>query len=179
MCSPLWWCFQFWIITGSCVGPLLSCWWQCCLWRLTAVWVGQSRPAENSCRVFPGPWLCVCCDLWHIVRSTCSRCTPSWFCLVCDGQKVPLIYKKGLHTMKSLIFKYMLQGFLVHFPELCSYRHDPILEHFHHPLKIPVATCSHSPVPPPAPGNRGSTSCLYWFAFYGHVVWFHSSEMSR
>ena len=58
--------------------------------------------------------------------------------------------------------------FLSPFTRLCNVCHYLISEHFCHPKRNPYTVSSHSPLPPPAPGNHWPTFHLYGFAYSGH-----------
>ena len=48
------------------------------------------------------------------------------------------------------------------FTELCNRHHNSILEHFHHPRKVPPAHLQSHPVPTPGPGQL----LIYFLSVY-------------
>lgn len=97
-----------------------------------------------------------------------------WAYLKQQQQQTKLIYY--LHTIKSVVkgINPMASGT---WTELYNHPHNPILEHFQHPHLQSLSTIPTHPRQHQA--NTNLTSCLSWFAFFGHTVWFHSYEVSR
>ena len=71
------------------------------------------------------------------------------------------------HTVKFTLLNHAIQWFFRKFIESCNHRHNPVIEHFYHPNKIPDVCLQFILSLPQALGNYQSTFCLYRFAYFG------------
>ena len=87
-----------------------------------------------------------------------------------DPAKIPACRNLELTQPKKKKKESTIVWFLSPFTRLCNVCHYLISEHFCHPQKNPYTVSSHSPLPPPAPGNHWPTFHLYGFAYSGHFL---------